>query len=79
MFALLREDARLDENIGIDFINLNRTSKVLEHSHDMGSMVSTASFTPSQGDPDEVPADLYKANRASGNYTPYTESLNSKF
>ena len=32
MYALLRENgiaARLDENIGIDFINLNRTSRVL--------------------------------------------------
>ena len=39
MFALLRENgiaARLDENIGIDFINMNRTSRALEVSlHDL--------------------------------------------
>ena len=35
MFALLREQgitARLDENIGIDFMNMNRTSKALDAS-----------------------------------------------
>ena len=34
MFALLRENgiaARLDENIGIDFINMNRTSRALDN------------------------------------------------
>ena len=33
MFALLREQgiaARLDENIGVDFMNMNRTSRALE-------------------------------------------------
>ena len=43
MFALLRENARLDENIGVDFINLNRTSLSLVPSLDDGSLDSTTS------------------------------------
>ena len=77
MFALLRENARLDENIGVDFININRTSLSLAPSLEDVSLGSTASFESYHRSielPPESPMDVCKSkNRLSSGY-----SLNSK-